>query len=121
MEVRSKEKATEIGGLFVCGPKTAFAAFPYLGDGASQMLPLLADRAQSECARSMRAVGSTCTHSAMIELEGEEERAPNKSNLPDFLRPYLPTSRKSPLIKSPAEVPPQDTQQEEAPAKREDL
>jgi hypothetical protein len=43
------------------------------------MLPLLADRARSECARSMRAVGSTYTNFAVIELEGEEERAPTEA------------------------------------------
>ena len=42
------------------------------------MLRLLADRARSECARSMRAVGSTCTHSAVIEV-GKEERPPTKA------------------------------------------
>jgi hypothetical protein len=42
------------------------ATFSTSGNGAGQMLPLLADRARSECARSMRAVGRTCTHSARI-------------------------------------------------------
>ena len=37
-----------------------------------QIFPLLADRARSECARSMRAVGSTCTHSAIIEVKEKE-------------------------------------------------
>ena len=87
----SKEKATGNGGLFVCTQEAEPDAFPRYGAG--QMLPLLADRARSECARlgeervsarsggrvrRMRAAGSTCTHSAVIELEGEEEKAPTK-------------------------------------------
>ena len=68
------------------------------------MLPLLADHARSECARSMRAVGRTCTHSAVIEVE-EEERPLIKAaflfwklyflpelDCPDWLPPLSRTS-----------------------------
>jgi len=44
-------------------------AFSFGVKEAGQMLPLLADRARSECARSMRAVGSTCAHSTGKEVE----------------------------------------------------
>ena len=41
-------------------------AFLFGVKGAEQRLPLLADRARSECVRSMRAIGSPYTHSARL-------------------------------------------------------
>ena len=65
------------------------------------MLPLLADRARSECARSIRAVGSTCTHSAVIEGE-EEERPSTKAAFLFILKETMPyTSLSSPSVLAP--------------------
>ena len=52
------------------------------------MLTLLADRARSECARSMRAVGSTCTRSAVIEV-GERRKAAFGLAIESFNRAVL--------------------------------
>jgi len=71
-------------------------AFSFGVKEAGQMLPLLADRARSECARSMRAVGSTCTHSAVIKI-GEEERPPTKAAF--LLRAqWILSSKQSPRL-----------------------
>ena len=71
------------------------------------MLPLLADRARSECARSMRAVGSTCTHSAVLEGE-EEERPPTKAAflfvLKETMSNTAPLSLPGPSVLAPRPV-----------------
>jgi hypothetical protein len=71
---------------------------------------LLADRARSECARSMRAVGIPCTHLPVIDVEKEVRQ-------PLFEAPSADPSRKM-LIESPAERLSQNTQDDPPPIKQ---
>lgn len=50
----------------------------YVKNGAAWVVPVLADRARSEFALSMREVGSTYTHSRGGREIEEEERPPTK-------------------------------------------